>query len=97
MAHNAPHIPLEPDAAPDQPEGTRARSWREGIMGMSRGQLAELTGYSINQIERYEARGTDNPGFHTYKLACSAVAARISFDWRNATARVTDTRVVTLG
>ena len=70
----------------DLSEHARARAWREA-QGLSRPQLAKLTGYHLDSIRRFELgvypRGgpISRNAMLTYKLACAAVAAGVSFDW----------------
>lgn len=71
----------------DLPENEKARQWREAC-GMTRGALAELSGYSIRQIVIFEA-GRTNTGepiapeaWQRYRLICAAIMAGLDFDWR---------------
>lgn len=69
------------------PEHTRARQWRENA-GLSRQQLAKLTGFSVSAIQDYE-RGTLSTGrpvdpamMQRFRLACAAIAYRkAAFAW----------------
>lgn len=71
----------------DLPEHERARQWREAC-GLTRGQLADLTGYSVRGIEQLESgkstTGTpiDPATMNRYRLVCAAVMAGLDFDWR---------------
>lgn len=72
---------------PQITEHQAARQWRESA-GLSRAQLAKLTGYSISAIQDYE-RGTLSTGrpvdpamMQRFRLACAAIAFRkAAFAW----------------
>lgn len=71
----------------DLSEHEKARQWREAL-GLTRPQLSELTGYSLNQILLFE-KGATNTGepiasaaWQRYRLICAAVMAGLEFDWR---------------
>lgn len=69
------------------PEHLQARQWRE-TLGLSRQQLAALSGYSYRSIQQMElgqaASGdpVDPAAWQRYKLICAAITARLDFDWR---------------
>lgn len=74
-------------------EGAAAREWRLSA-GLSRRELAEITGYSERTIGAYEAGqfDADKPvtlrALKSYRLACAAVALGVEFDWKSATMRL---------
>lgn len=71
----------------DLPEHERARQWREAC-GLTRGQLADLTGFSVRAIALLESGKNNNGGdidpatMNRYRLICAAIMAGLDFDWR---------------
>lgn len=69
----------------------RAQTWRIGL-GLSRRELAEMTGYSQSSIVSME-RGTtaagepiDEGAWQRYRMACAAVAAGVTgWNWGSVT------------
>lgn len=72
----APHWPGD-----TAPEGQRAAYWREHVMRLSRPALADLLGVSLSTVVRAE---TDQELPNTYRLACAALCAGVSFAWQQA-------------
>lgn len=71
----------------DLAEHERARHWRE-TLGLTRAQLAELSGYSESAIKQMEW-GKNSAGdpvgddaWQRYRLVCAAIMAGLDFDWR---------------
>lgn len=55
-------------------EQERARHWREAVVGLSRDELAKLTGYSPSAIYRLETEDRDDTtAWRRYKCVCLAV------------------------
>lgn len=69
-------------------EAFKARCWRTNVMGLSRPELAKLTGYSKNQIVIFESGVNPISGdkvgdreMSRYRTVCGAVMAGLEFDW----------------
>jgi transcriptional regulator with XRE-family HTH domain len=65
-----------------------AEAWRMRL-GLSRPQLARLTGYSISHIQNMEAGLNLSTGaairkqdMQRYKLVCAAIHAGLDFNWK---------------
>ncbi len=71
----------------NDPEHVRARYWREHIVGLTRAQLSDLTGFSADSIayfeagERRDGRPIEPATMKRYRRACAAVSANIRFNW----------------
>jgi transcriptional regulator with XRE-family HTH domain len=75
-------------------QARRAKEWRESH-GWNRAELGDLIGYSASAIANFEAGRQRNTGkrinlqnFLRYKMACAAVAAKVTFDWGPVTIRL---------
>ena len=55
-------------------EPLKARLWRERL-GLSRGKLASLTGFSVAQVARFERGEGSREGWQKYRMSCAAVDA----------------------
>lgn len=67
------------------PEGTRAAWWRENVLKLSRPALADMLDLTSQTIAKFEGQAKVPI---MYRLACSAIAGQIEFDWEKATAQV---------
>lgn len=80
-------------------EPSRARRWRKAI-GLSRRELAQLTGYSERAIAAYEAgewqagKPVTPASWRTYRLACAALSLDLQFDWRSVSAAALHRRIL---
>lgn len=71
-------------------EHARARAWRESL-GLTRKELASLTGFSEGSIldfeggpTRRDGRPIDTASWQRYRLVCAAIAhGHRSFDWES--------------
>lgn len=71
----------------NMPENDACRQWRENA-GLTRAQLAKLSGWSISQIQDFE-RGTKHDGrplsdaaWQRYRLTCAAISRGLyRFAW----------------
>lgn len=79
--------PMEPPSH-DAPEHIKARYWRDEIVKMTKGEVAELTGFSVSTITDMEAghnrttkKTIDPDAMRRYRMACAAVTLGVQFDW----------------
>jgi hypothetical protein len=68
-------------------ENLRALAWRKAAR-LSRPRLSELTGFSVASIVNFERGSTvygrpiSSSAWKRYRMACAAVASRVTgFDW----------------
>ncbi len=80
-----PKDPTPP--SPYDPENVKARWWREA-RGLTRNDLAQLTGFSESSIRNFEAGYQNTPdrpitdeAWQRYRQACASVAVGVSFSW----------------
>lgn len=66
--------------------------WRKNVMGLTRPELAELTGYSRAAIQNFERGVNISTGakvkpreMQRYRMVCACVMAGLTFDWRTLT------------